>query len=270
MKPIGDVLRRQVPQQPNHTSERSSAPNTVAITPTGDVRCPICNDAGYLRADVPVGHPSFGRLFPCTCKLREREERRYEKLQRISNLDTFTDSDFEHFDPTIAGTEEAFETAVAYAQEPWHRWLVMSGPCGVGKTHLAVAIARHVMERHQQNVYFAVVPDLMDHLRATFDPNSGAQYDDRFTAIRTAPLLVLDDLGTENATPWAREKLYQVINHRYTEHMPTVITTNVDLRKIDERIVSRMLDTRLTTHIEIDASDFRRPGQTRMMRRARR
>jgi DNA replication protein DnaC len=258
---------RNIPVSPR--SEGSSN-GSIKITRKDDVRCPICQDAGYLRADVPPGHPSFGRLFPCQCKRKEMDERRSDELRRLSNLDAFTDHTFEDFEPTIPGTEEAFEAALAFAQEPDHRWLFLAGSCGVGKTHLAVAIAKYAMQWHQMSVYFAVVPDLLDHLRATFDPKSGSAYDDRFTSIRNAPLLVLDDLGTENATPWAREKLYQIINHRYSEQMPTVITSNVELRKVDDRIVSRMLDHRLTQYIEIDAEDYRRPGDSRRVRRARR
>jgi DNA replication protein DnaC len=244
----------------------------VRLRSKDTVRCPICNDAGYLRANVPVGHPSFGRLFPCECKQREQEERRDEELRRLSNLDAFADYSFESFDPEIAGMDEAYEAALAFAQEPGHNWLFLSGPCGVGKTHLAVAIARYAMEWHRMTVYFAVVPDLLDHLRSTFDPSSGTAYDDRFSTIRNAPLLVLDDLGTENATPWAKEKLYQIINHRYIEQMPTVITTNVDLSakgKIDERIYSRIMDHRLTTHVAIVGEDFRLDGDPRRMRRSR-
>jgi DNA replication protein DnaC len=258
---------RNLPVSPR--SEGSSN-GSIKITRKDDVRCPICQDAGYLRADVPPGHPSFGRLFPCQCKRKEMDERRSDELRRLSNLDAFTDHTFEDFEPTIPGTEEAFEAALAFAQEPDHRWLFLAGSCGVGKTHLAVAIAKYAMQWHQMSVYFAVVPDLLDHLRATFDPKSGSAYDDRFTSIRNAPLLVLDDLGTENATPWAREKLYQIINHRYSEQMPTVITSNVELRKVDDRIVSRMLDHRLTQYIEIDAEDYRRPCDSRRVRRARR
>jgi DNA replication protein DnaC len=268
MKPIGDVMKN-LPVSRNG-SEQPMTGTSIPLARTEDVKCPICQDAGYLRADVPVGHPSFGRLFPCQCKVRERDERHLEELRRLSNLDTFLDHKFEDFDPTISGTEEAFEAALAFAQEPDHRWLFLSGPCGVGKTHLAVAIAKYVMEWHNMSVYFAVVPDLLDHLRATFDPSSGSGYDERFNAIRNAPLLVLDDLGTENATPWAREKLYQIINHRYIEQMPTVITTNADIRKIDDRIVSRMLDHRLTQFIEVDSDDYRRPGDPRRVRRNRR
>lgn len=156
----------------------------------------------------------------------------------------------------MPGVGDAYKAALEYARDP-HGWLFLHGNCGCGKTHLAVAIAQYV-RRKGSNVLFTVVPDLLDHLRATFDPASGVAYDDRFNVIRSAYLLVLDDLGTENTTPWAREKLYQLINHRYNEHLPTVITSNQDFKLIDERILSRLLDTRLNRYIFVDAGDFRR------------
>lgn len=268
MKPIGAVMREApIPNRP------SQGQGAVKLVDRDAVRCPVCQDAGYLRANVPVGHPSFGRLFPCACRQRELDDRRDEELRRLSNLDSFSNYTFESFDPETPGMESAYEAALAFAQEPGHQWLFLSGPCGVGKTHLAVAIAQYAMDWHRMSVYFSVVPDLLDHLRSTFDPASGTAYDDRFSTIRNAPLLVLDDLGTENATPWAKEKLYQIINHRYSEQMPTVVTTNVDLSakgKIDERIYSRIMDHRLTQHVPIDAEDYRLAGDPRRVRRRRR
>jgi len=63
--------------------------------------------------------------------------------------------------------------------------------------------------------------------------------------VRTTPLLILDDLSTQSATPWAREKLYQILNYRYNAELPTVITTSSTLEEIDARIRSRMLDERV-------------------------
>jgi DNA replication protein DnaC len=261
MKRIGDVMKDIPIRSP------SGSTGAIRITSKETVKCPICQDAGYLRGDFPVGHPMFGRIVPCQCKQMEIDARQAEELRKLSNLDMFSHQTFEDFDSEIGGVGEAYEAALQFAQEPGHSWLFLYGPCGIGKTHLAVAIARYAMQWHQMSVYFAVVPDLLDHLRATFDPASGSAYDERFTTIRNAQLLVLDDLGTENATPWAREKLYQVINHRYIEQLPTVITSNVDQRKVDDRIMSRILDHRLTRTVEIDADDFRRPGETRRLRR---
>lgn len=207
--------------------------------------------------DVPVGHPNFGRIFMCQCGVEQQEARLVDDLRRVSNLDAFTERDFAAFDPKISGVGEAHAAAVAYARNP-HGWLFLHGACGVGKTHLATSIAIYAMENQKTSVLFAVAPDLLDHLRATFHPDNGVAYDDRFASVRNAQLLVLDDLGTENTTPWAREKLYQIFNHRYNEQLPTVVTSNQDFKKIDERVLSRLLDTRLTTYIHIDADDYRR------------
>ncbi|MGH2562362.1 MAG: ATP-binding protein [Thermomicrobiales bacterium] len=249
MKHIGDVIKHiSIPISTN-TAGTSNAPAAA--------RCPVCQDAGYLRVDVPIGHPNFGRIFPCECKVREREDKLIEDLRRLSNLDAFAERTFDSFDHTVEGVAPAYAAAVQYARNP-HGWLFLHGNCGSGKTHLAVSVALHAMRRQKMSVLFAVVPDLLDHLRATFDPAAGVAYDDRFSAVRNAQLLILDDLGTENTTPWAREKLYQIFNHRYNEQLPTVVTSNQDFKRIEERVLSRLLDTRLTTFIHVDAGDFRR------------
>jgi DNA replication protein DnaC len=89
------------------------------------------------------------------------------------------------------------------------------------------------------------VPDLLDHLRATFSPHSSTTLDRRFEEIRHTSLLILDDLGTQSTTPWAKEKLYQLFNFRYNSELPTVITSSTSLEEMDPRLRSRMLDRRL-------------------------
>ncbi len=85
----------------------------------------------------------------------------------------------------------------------------------------------------------------MDHLRATFAPTSTVRFDRRFEEVRSAQLLILDDLMTQSMTPWAREKLYQLFDHSYFAELPTVITTAEELDRMDARLRSRFLDTRL-------------------------
>ena len=249
MKRVGDVLANISIPIGTGTGDTSASADTA--------KCPICRDAGFLRYNVPLGHPKFGHVFPCECRTRDAEDRRAEELLRLSNLGAFHDNRFETFDPYIDGLDEAYAVARAYADDP-QGWLFLHGACGVGKTHLAVAIALHVIETRGASVLFAVVPDLLDHLRSTFGPNSGVDYDKRFEDIRGAWLLVLDDLGTENTTPWAREKLYQIFNYRYNEQLPTVITSNHNFDRIEDRVLSRLLDTRLNRYVQIDAADFRR------------
>jgi DNA replication protein DnaC len=217
--------------------------------------CPICDGAGFLRMEAPVGSPNFSRLLPCTCKLDERRERSQAHVRAFSDLSPFRDQTFESFDAAVAGTRAAYDAALAFAHHP-DGWLVLVGEYGCGKTHLAAAIANLTLRHKQMGPIFAVVPDLLDYLRTTFSPDAEVSYDERFSAFRSADLLILDDLGTENATPWAREKLFQIINYRYNERAPLVVTTN-DLDRVDPRIRSRLSDWQLSKHVFIDAVDYR-------------
>ncbi len=151
--------------------------------------------------------------------------------------------------------KDAFEFARRFAEHP-QGWLVLTGPYGSGKTHLAAAIGNY-----QAGLGFpplmVSVPDLLDHLRATFSPNSSVSLDRRFEEIRTSRLLILDDLGTQSATPWAREKLYQLFNYRYNAELPTVITTASKAEELDPRLFSRMQDQRLCELVVIPVPPYR-------------
>lgn len=234
-------------------------------------RCPECGGIGYYKEAVPFGHPRFGVLVPCKCKLADRARRTANDLLEMSNLSAFQDKTFDTFDTDMRGVKRAFLRAVEFAKKP-DGWLVSFGNYGVGKTHLASAIANELLKQNYR-VLFAVVPDLLDHLRSTFGPSSEIQYDQRFELIRDAAVLILDDLGTENTTPWAREKLFQIINHRYNGRMPTVITSNRRPEEIEPRIFSRMSDRAICEEfIIMDGDDYRRlpPAQRRKSPRSRR
>ncbi len=226
--------------------------------------CPRCKGAGYLVLDVPYGNPDFGHLIACNCRTSQLLQQRRENLRAISNLGPFAEKTFENFDAGIPGVARAYGRARKFAEAP-RGWLIFFGGYGCGKTHLAAAIANEVLSTGYASVLFAVVPDLLDHLRSTFGPSSEVAYDERFEQVRGADVLILDDFGTENATPWAREKLFQLFNHRYNYRLPTVITSNRKPEEIDPRIFSRMSDRELCEEITlIDAPDYRRtPGGQR-------
>ena len=133
---------------------------------------------------------------------------------------------------------EALPQAASYAETP-EGWLVLTGPSGSGKTHLAAAIANRCIER-QHTVFFIMVPDLLDHLRAAYSPSSEIAYDDLFEQVRNAPVLVLDDLGAHNSTPWAQEKLFQIINYRFNNTLPTVLTVRGPLPRLEESLRTRL------------------------------
>ncbi len=239
---------------------------STPITSSTEGPCPLCQGAGYLIKDVPVGHPDFGRLYPCRCKVEELTAKRLSDLRNLSNLGLLSRMTFESFVPEGYGLNQlkrrnlrnAYERALALAHDP-QGWLVLLGGYGCGKTHLAAAIANYRVSQGQPAL-FIVVPDLLDHLRMTYSPHSPVSYDERFETVRTAPLLILDDLGTQSATPWAQEKLYQILNYRYNARLPTVITSNRELEEIDVRLRSRLVDPDLSIIVTILAPDFRRSG----------
>ncbi|MCI0475851.1 MAG: ATP-binding protein, partial [Anaerolineales bacterium] len=158
--------------------------------------------------------------------------------------------------------QRAYDLAFRFAENP-EGWILLKGGFGAGKTHLAAAIANYRLQLGQPAL-FIVVPDLLDYLRATYSPNSAVTYDERFEALRGAPLLLLDDFGAHSATPWAQEKLFQLLNYRYNAQLPTVITTNQELEEIDLRLRSRLADVTLCQIVHINAPDFRQSGANRV------
>ena len=196
---------------------------------------------------MPVGHSEFGQAVPCpSCRNDEESPARRDSLRRYSNLGSLSGVTFAATraegplaDPGARRMfTEAFAQAATYAEDP-QGWLVLTGPSGSGKTHLAAAIANRCIER-QQTTFFIMVADLLDHLRAAYAPDSPTTYDELFEQVRNVPLLVLDDLGVHSATPWAQEKLFQVINHRHNNNLPTVVTVRGPLPRLDESLRTRL------------------------------
>jgi len=228
--------------------------------------CAECNGLGFVTPDVPVGHPDYGKVYPCRCQSSLVAQRRAQRLLRLSNLGRLVESTFDSFHPEGVALNEAdrrnlrsaWQTTRAFADDP-RGWLLITGTFGCGKTHLAAAIANHVIGRGEA-VLFVVVPDLLDHLRSTFAPSSRTPYDQLFDEVRNAPCLILDDFGAHNATPWALEKLYQILNHRYNNRLPTVVTTNNELEDLAPRLRSRLPDESLVRTVAITAPDYRGSG----------
>lgn len=170
------------------------------------------------------------------------------------------------FRPT-AQSRTALQAAVELvaAREP--RNLVLTGPPGTGKTHLAVGICAQLIHgwleaypepyieelladggstvrvRPKLDVRFVVVPSFLDRLRAS------ARYvdtTDPLPALFDVDLLVLDDLGAEKTTDWASERLYVLVNERYNRRRSTIVTTNASLDELAARgygpLVSRLLE----------------------------
>jgi DNA replication protein DnaC len=250
MEDLGDILKRLA----TRSTSGDRPPDDLF---EGPEPCGICGGLGWLTSEVPVGHPEFGRLIICECQQQEIQEDQYSRLLRYSGLGYLTRFTFESLKPEGLADEPesqqkfqaAYGETVDFCDKP-SGWLVIAGPHGSGKTHLAAAIGNRCIERGHV-VFFSHVPDLLDHLRATYSPTSDVGYSELFEQVRSTPLLILDGLGSHSTTPWAEEKLRQIINHRYNAELPTVVTTAVPMEQLDEQISSRLLAPGLGRILEL-------------------
>jgi len=232
--------------------------------PSPNSTCPICKGVGFVHPRLPSGKPDFSQVIACRCTREESAKEHQIRLQQYSGLaklhrtmtfDNFILKRVNLLPEQRQNLEMAFDLAVNFAKSP-DGWVVFEGVNGCGKTHLAAAIANYRLQAGEP-VKFVVVPDFLDHLRSTFNPESKVSYDELFEEVKSTPLLILDDFGEQSTTPWAQEKLYQVINYRYNARLATVITTCCSLDEIENRISSRLADPRVGVVFNIIAPDYR-------------
>jgi DNA replication protein DnaC len=212
-------------------------------------RCETCDDEGYVV--VSRGGVLFGE--PCPdCHDRKRQEWLARRMAQLSAECGLTEAQramtFEGYQQ-YTGNENALKAAIRFAESGLESrgWLVLAGQPGTGKSHLAAAIANTVISRGVPTLY-AYVPDLLEWLRSGYrrgedDEDGDGGFEERFERIRSAQLLILDDLGAQQNTAWVTEKLESIIDYRYRERLPMVATTNADptrVRDLSERIYSRL------------------------------
>lgn len=230
--------------------------------------CPLCAGRGWVRRDVPVTHPDFGRAFPCSCQEEASAGQRLGRLLRFSNLGMLASVRFDDLNPQGPGAGPEAQARYGIALDVARKFaeasagvLLLTGGHGVGKTHLAAAAANRLIERGQP-VFFAFVPDLLDQLRGSYSPDSELSFDELFDLVKNVPTLVLDDLGGHSGAAWAEEKLFQIINHRYVSNLPTIVTSSVPVDRLDGRLQTRLTDSRWSRVIDLGGSA--RAGTTAM------
>lgn len=228
--------------------------------------CKLCHDRGVIiNNDIAV---------PCTCGPQRALARHLKESGLPKFLYNYT---FENFDFSYYQTKEsvkgfncydaakqtyqaALDFVAQFKKDSHCDGLFISGPVGSGKTFLACCIANALLSEGFL-VLFVVVPDLLDHIRFTYNQNSGSDLteQDILDTARQVPLLILDDLGSHNYTEWVRNKLYSILNYRLNYCLPIIITTNINLEDLDEflgeRTTSRIYQMcrpyRLTISVDI-------------------
>lgn len=162
---------------------------------------------------------------PCPCRRADRTQ----KLMAAARIPRrYSDCSFDSF-KSEPGTSQ--DNAVMFARSlvleypAVERGLLFMGPAGVGKTHLAVAIIRGLIDKGFASV-FSEFGSLLKEIQDSYNPISKSSELRVLAPVYQADVLVLDELGATVPTDWVRDTMYQIINKRYNDNKLTIFTTN--------------------------------------------
>ena len=204
---------------------------------------------------------------PCPCRRPDR----FKKLLTAARIPPrYSKCTFSTF-KSAPGTSQ--DNALLLAQRlvndfPVERGLLFMGPAGVGKTHLAVAIIRGLIEKGFAGI-FCEFGSLLKEIQDSYNPISKSSELKVLAPIYQTDVLVLDELGATIPTDWVRDTMYQIINKRYNDEKLTIFTTNYsDARSLDkEQVLEDRIGTRLRSRlyemcrkVVMDGGDYRRMG----------
>ena len=216
--------------------------------------CPHCEGSGWkvverttegaqaLAADRPgagAGEPKMVWAVPCDCTTGDRTER---ALQRARVPERYRHCDFESYDTDNDILEAspaqiaAWNRSVAQAKIMVQKFaeefpsgtehgLLLMGPCGVGKTHLAVSAMKSIVLRGHSGLFYDY-RELLKAIQDSYNPESQATEMSVLEPVLKAEILVLDDVGSSKPSLWALETVGHVLNTRYNEKRVTLLTTN--------------------------------------------
>jgi len=218
--------------------------------------CNVCHGTGYLHPLMDGGRTDYSKVMYCDSPGCMRDSfnqyksgGQYMKSKGV-NVNKQT---FENFKDR-PGTRDAFMAMKSLADGNDKPFCLIYGGVGNGKTHLCQAAVRELLSRGIDTRYYTVA-DLIALLKIGIQDNTT---DKTIRALEKYPGLVLDDWGVEYGTEWEQSKLEQIIDRRYQERLITVVTTNKEIDKLPERVISRFMDPGISQVALNEATDYRR------------
>jgi len=233
------------------------------------LECSVCDGTRYvIRRDAE----GYDRADPCACTRTGRSERLLAAA-RIPRR--YEHCDLDGYDALQESQRRARTLAVQFVEAfpAIETGLLLTGDCGVGKTHLAVGILKSLMRDKGAAGRFVDFRDLLKDIQESWSPISALSESQVLLPIFEVDVLVLDDLGAGKPTDWVRDTLGHIINRRYNDERTTIFTTNyadealpgtdpgaAHAESLSERIGARLrsrLDE-MCRVVEIRGQDYRR------------
>ena len=223
--------------------------------------CPHCDGYGHIIDEN-------GKARPCVCV---RNEIIKSGIEEAHIPVKFKDSTLDSFDPYEFILKQRLGQARQYVENystDNSKGLFICGTTGTGKTHLAIGILKGLIKRGFDGGFFNVV-ELLDSIRSSFDPNATAPPRVRLTQELERQIIILDDFGVEKTSTWVVDRLYAIINRRYQDCKTIIITSNIHMdniaERVERRLTSRIYD--MCDVLDIQAPDFRQKNSQSQGRR---
>jgi DNA replication protein DnaC len=243
--------------------------------------CSLCQGNGWVLEESAGGTIIARR---CQCYLERLNQTLLEQANIPRRYKNCTLNNFEvHND----SHQKALKIAKKFVEDypVQDIGLLFIGPCGVGKTHLAVSIIQELIFKKKVPCSFYDFRDLIRDIQNTYTPDSPLTESEVLSPVLQKEVLVLDELGAKRTTAWVEETIFYIINHRYNNKKLTIFTSNyLDLeeeedkrdsfyKRGDESLVDR-IGVRLRSRIyemckviEMGGEDYRKVAKQASYRR---
>lgn len=185
---------------------------------------------------------------------RERSEANYRAhlVKRIGIPPRFADATLASYQPSTERAEKVLAACRRYVETWVERRekgssLILSGDVGTGKTHLACAIAKAIALKYDAHAKYTTVAQVVRRVRATYGPDARESEQAVFDRLSKLDLLVLDEVGVQSGSNHEHMTLFEIVNRRYENVLPTIVISNLGVKELSEAIGERLVD-RLREH----------------------
>jgi primosomal protein DnaI len=166
---------------------------------------------------------------------KQRQLMKSHRIQKNVLCATFETIDLDN--QRVDVISEAIEYCESFADGVPRRGLYLYGSFGVGKSHIASAMANHLAD-FGVDVFMVYVPDYFQAIYDTFN-DKNANYNELIDSAKQATVLILDDIGAENLNPWVRDQVMgPILQYRMAEELPTIFTSNLTINELEDHFAN--------------------------------